>query len=462
MSSHPTPDSRFSACDRAGDLTFAVELKFLIRHDRADIESSEHRGVRPFVAHRPVGLRNSITEAEAQLRRDTWEAVARAVDELPGIRATTSHQVKTQGLHHTDYWKTHWIVYKANSAVPLYLTYFHDDPDRPLIDASHPDFDKYVWTPVEICSPILYWDRKDEALSQLRNILQAVNKRFQVVSNPSCETHVHVGRRDGKFLSLRTMKKLATLLWLSEPILRGLKDPNSPNHDHHYTWSYSWRQHSRIALALGRKLPGGQTINDLCTGKPRDFDTFLDSLSDARPTTTTTTKDGDKSEWLGEHREPLGAIWRAADHKELGYILRGPEHKFRRLGFNFHALEEDPSEPGPRTIEFRFLEGFVDKTVVPAWARLCGELVDLATHQAEEWEFLDAVVLLLSMPEGWSLEAQFSAFMGLIGSGRVPKAVWEPLRAIIRKHYPHSKPGAKQEELARWFMSRARGSSWGV
>lgn len=51
-----------------------------------------------------------MTESETRLQQDNWAAVARALDALPGVSATTGHEVKTRGLEHSHYWKTHWIV----------------------------------------------------------------------------------------------------------------------------------------------------------------------------------------------------------------------------------------------------------------------------------------------------------------------------------------------------------------
>lgn len=443
MFPHTFPDSAFAPRDSAEDITFAVELKFLLQQDVNGFHS-KYGSVRTFVPHRPVELRESMTESETRLQRDNWEAVARAIDAIPGINATASHELQAQ---RRDLWKTHWTVYKANSACPPYMTYFEEDPDRPIFDTNAPDFDRFVWTPVEISSPILFWTQKAEALHTLTTVVDTINTQFNVVANASTECHVHVGRSDGKFYTLKTMKKVASLLWLSEPLLRALKDPTSPNHDHHYTWSYSWRENSRIAMALATTLPDGRTLDDLYTGKADDFDDFLAKLNNARPNI-----DNGSHELLQEHRLALKAVWGAVDHRELGHMLRGPEPKFRRLGFNFHALEANATgESVPRTIEFRFLEGFIDEKIVPAWVRLCGELIDLATEKAEDGddlEFYNAVVLLLNLSQDWPMDARFSAFMQKLGRDRVPRSVYEPLQEVIRKHYPPQKL-ADDDEVQR-------------
>lgn len=434
--SHTSAEPPFSARDTAEDISFAIELKFLMRQDLRQI-SSKYGTVRAFIPHRPVELRESLTAPEIRLQQDNWEAVARAIDALPGVKAAASHELEAQ---RHDFWKTHWMVYKANSACPRFMTYFQDDPDRPVFDTDDPDLENFVWTPVEICSPILYWNQKHEALDVLTRVIATVNKQFSVVANASTECHVHVGRSDGRFYSLKTLKRFATLLWLSEPLLRALKDPKSPNYDHHYTWSYPWRDNSRIAMALKRTLPEQRPLDNLYSGKANDFDDFLLNLNRAG-----NPWDDESYNFLEEHRQALKAIWRASDHHELGQMLRGPDQKYRRLGFNFYALEAYAAgESTPRTIEFRFLEGFFDSKVVPAWVRLCGELIDLSTEKdsegdGDDWGFYDTVALLLKLPQDWPLDAQFSAFMHELGQDRVPRCVRETLQAIIRKHYPTRK-----------------------
>lgn len=445
-----------STRDRAEDVTFAVEIKSIVpqKLSKTNFLNGE---IRPFVPHRPRESLESMTDAEKQIQRGTYEAIATALHSLPGIKATTYHQIQGDRLERSDYWKTHWIVYKANSAVPTFVSYEEGDDERPLIDVTAPDYNKFVWIPVELCSPKLWWTRREDAIAGIGSVCRTLQHGFNTVANHSTEVHVHVGRHDGLFFSLKSMKKLATVLWLSEPILRGLKDPRSRNFDHTYTWSFPWREHSRIALALQGRLPGGQTIDDLSTGPEDEFDTFLVRTNNARLTGASGNgsssssssslggggggggDDGDGLRFAGAHRQALRAIWRASTHAELGRMLCGTGRKYRRLGFNFHALgaEDARARASPRTVEFRFLEGCVDEGVVSGWVHVCVALAKLAADDqvVEDWEFYDMVVLLLDMPGHWPTDARFAAMMHELG---VAKAAYEPLRAIVRRNYPPS------------------------
>lgn len=462
----------YAARDVAEDISFAVELKFLVRHGRDDQYDPT---IRPFVPNMPAELRDSMTRSEVQVRHNIWEEIAQALDALPNVDSLTGHQIQENGLEHTDYWKTHWIVYKSNSAVPPFVTYHNDDADLPVLDSTFPDYEKYVWIPVEVCSPVLRWSARardhtggEDALQVLRTVLETIDsgKCGAVFANYSTETHVHVGRVDGRFFSLATMKRLATLAWLSEPILRGVKDPNSPNFEHVYTWSSPLRRHSRLGMALkdqevGLLVAGGGSgghgaIDDellLQTGDPGDFSDFIAGVNGALAARGCTTESPDHGNSVDhtakflDHfdRQALQTIWRTGSHQELGKMLIGRERQYRRLGFNFLSLGQDQGETsaasGPRTVEFRFLEGFVDTRVVPAWVRLCGAMVELAAEgEVESGKFHDVVAtLLLVLSDQSPLDVKFRAFVDHIGEGRIPGSVWDPLQEVIRRNYPPDK-----------------------
>lgn len=445
MTADTTSRPLSSTKDRAEDITFAVEIKSIVplKPSRTNFPNEE---MRPFVPHRPRESLESMTESEKRIQRSTHESIAAALHSLPGIRATTHHQIQESRLERSDYWRTHWIVYKANSAVPGFVSYKDGDDERPVMDEEAAEYNRHVWVPVELCSPKLCWKKRQEAAADIGSVCRTLQGGFNAVANHSTEVHVHVGRHDGRFYSLRSMKRLATVLWLGEPILRGLKDPKSRNFDHTFTWGFPWREHSRIALALQGRLPGGQTIEDLATGPEDEFEAFLARANNARVMTGgggggngngTGTGEVDKLRFAGEHRLALRAIWRASTHRELGRMLCGTEAKYRRLGFNFQALggEDARARASPRTVEFRFLEGCIDQGVVAGWVRVCVALARLAVDQADDWGFYRMVVLLLAMPAAWGLDARFLAMMHELG---VAREAYEPLRAIVRSNYPPS------------------------
>lgn len=455
-----------AACDKAEDLSFAVELKFLVRHTR---DHATDPAIRSFVPHLPPEPQDSITQPELRLFQDRWESIARALNASPDVKALAGHDIQSGVSGYTNYWKTHWIVYKSNSAVPPYLKYQNDKPLLLLPDTTHPDYDnheKYIWIPVEVCSPVLSWSVSEGnatglgSLQNLKKVLKIINdgKCGTVSVNHSTETHVHVGRVDSTFLSLATFKRLATLAWLSEPILRGVKDPKSPNVDHVYTWSSPLKTYSRLGMVLQAQQENTQPASDAGydailqdishRGDTREFDGFVAGICRALAAKRTSTAPADREDDIdltagllnASDRRALHMIWKARSHQELGRMLSGPERRYWRLGFNFHALERDAGEEtgsatGPRTIEFRFLEGFIDTQVVFAWVQLCGGLVALATAQVDGGELYAVVAaLLLTLAEHSPLHVKFQRLMEAFGEDRMPRSVWEPLQKIIKNY----------------------------
>ncbi len=66
--------------------------------------------------------------------------------------------------------------------------------------------------------------------------------------------------------SLLTLKRLATLLWLAEPTLRSIRNPNSENFNNQYTWGAEVRRYSRLATSIG--VP--EELGRLCSGSEDD------------------------------------------------------------------------------------------------------------------------------------------------------------------------------------------------
>lgn len=55
----------------------------------------------------------------------------------------------------------------------------------------------FDWTPVEIKSPVLYYD--DESIKLVRYVVNSLVNEFRIMSNESTMLHVHVGRGDRGF-----------------------------------------------------------------------------------------------------------------------------------------------------------------------------------------------------------------------------------------------------------------------
>ncbi len=233
--------------------------------------------------------------------------------------------------------------------------------------------------------------------------------------------HVHVGRQDGAPFSLTSLKKLATLLWLTEPVLRSIRNPRSPNFRNVFTWGAEVRQNSRLGSALLR----GEDPKPLCTGSRDDFDRYVGTTC-AVP----------------EVNKAVKTIWRAGSLLELGRLLSGPERQFRRLGFNFSAFgeEDERSRTGPKTVEFRVLEGTLRDELIAGWLQICCKLVELAMAE-RQGEFLPFVKHQYKEVESSVISlrgdvmAPDRAFGNLMEQIGVDASAYEPLQAKIRQNY---------------------------
>ncbi len=352
-------------------------------------------------------------------------------------RAISKYEISEAGLAERDFWASHWIVKKANS-----VEHVAEDP-RPDSDSTNG-----VAVSVELNSPKLAW--KDPLMPfHVAKVLSRVNT-FPTWVNYTCDLHVHVGRCDGAAFTLPTLKKLATVFWLAEPILRSVRDPHSPNYGNHYTWGFEQRRYSRLALALERRT------------SPTDPVTIgEDVLLRVR---AGSGQSADEADWhqhmndIGHEaipNEALCAIWLASSKQELGQLLSGSQREHRRLGFNFSAFggEDERARTNPRTIEFRILEGTLQSDMVQGWLQICGKLVELGM-KGRQSKFRDVVRYLVSQQAAYEdFEAQgqfghvqehpehmkrpsrdvlFAEFMKCIG---VDSASYRPFQEKIRQEY---------------------------
>lgn len=337
--------------DPSDTLAAAIEVKFLLPVLKFGAEDNGFpNDRRPIVA-----ARQDETDDYGGLIRRTHESVASTIwvhaATMVQQRSVTLHDIEAAGRLERDYWDTHWIVKKANSALPTAV-----EENRG---------NNYAWIPVEICSPKQRWNNRygveNNPFPSITAVLRALTTRHRVTVNYTCDVHVHVGRADGKPLSLETLKRLATILWLSEDAIRSIRDPSSPNYLNVFTWGAEMTKYSRLAKLMNRRVRQYQLAQPKYT--PSD-DFLFESLQD--------------------HTPAIRAIWHASSHLKLGRLLSGATPQYRRLGFNFSSLgkEDERARCGPQTIEFRVLEGTLDEDIISTWLAICWSLVEVSGEGA--------------------------------------------------------------------------------
>lgn len=351
-----------TAVDRGKDISVALEWKLLVpllARGADDPQPEEERPVAEALYH---------DDAEACLAQ-AHDGVAETIREA-GERAVTLRAIVKDGLQERNFWESSWIVKKANSAETL--------SEEKLLKG-------YIWVPVEICSPKM---RLSDAQTQdrLHKVLNALSSRHRLTANCSCEVHVHLGQMDGQPWSLATLKRLGTLLWAAEPVLRAIRDPNSPNFNHVYTWGFEMRKHSRLAKHVEEWITQFPSPSPLPTPNKasRIFDSQVAAIL------------WDPAAVGARDVEAIVNIWKTTTHLELGRLLSGSEKKYRRLGFNFSAFgeEDERARRNPRTFEFRIMEGSVCIDLVLSWLAICGTIAEVAAA-TDDPRFSAALRLLL-------------------------------------------------------------------
>jgi hypothetical protein len=356
-----SPMAELEAVDRAEDISVALEWKLLL-----PLLAPGAKDPRPD-DDRPVP--EASCDDEVACLEQAHECVARAIKEA-GEEAVTMHSLLMEGVEEKEFWSSSWVVKKANSAVPM-------EEEKSLKG--------YTWVPVEICSPKM---RLQDAQTRLRmqKVLDALHSKHRLAANCSCEVHIHLGRMDGRAWSLSTLKRLGSLLWVAEPTLRSIRDPNSPNSNNLYTWGFAMRQRSRLARQMLEE----------------EADHAVTVLNEPRVITDEqiTTAIRGPSTVPAKEVNAFVRIWRAASHLELGQLLSGPEKMYRRLGFNFSAFgeEDDRAKRNPRTIEFRMMDGSVETRLILGWLAICGTIAETAVT-ASDHRFGAALGLLLQKSE---------------------------------------------------------------
>ncbi|KAI0129121.1 hypothetical protein BJ170DRAFT_722070 [Xylariales sp. AK1849] len=392
--------------DRLEDLSIAAELKFLVPflpHAAAGLD--DHVEPRMHIAKFIETAKDVRQKDKLKLWAHAFSGIANVIKTVPGQDASTSYDLERQKIQESDCWARRWIVKKSNSAEPM-----KEDAHR----------EDYLWVPVEITSPRMAW-KDPNTFDIMEKVLEALRTKYRLVSNYTCEVHVHVGRMDGRPFSLPTLKNIAVLLWIAEPILRKVKDPSSPNFQHVYTWSSAAREHSRLAMDIrDGKVAHPATPHDL-EGTTGVLNRYL-------------VNSNVKS---CHNLDAVRLIVSTQSHLELGRLMSGEGRPYRRLGFNFSAFgeEDERARTNPRTVECRFLEGSIDGGVILGWMQIFGTMIEVALDQPESKGCFKRSLsrLLMDEEDHKTAEEAFKVLMDRLG---VPKDVYGPVQAMVRELPP--------------------------
>ncbi|KAL2175492.1 uncharacterized protein P884DRAFT_279282 [Thermothelomyces heterothallicus CBS 202.75] len=442
--SAPAPEAAGAAVqaaevDNAWDISVALEWKLLfplLAPGTGDPEPGDGR---------PVAEARCGAADEPGCLEQAHDCVAQTIREA-GEEAATLHALRRRGVEEKELWASGWVVKKANSAVPL-------EGERARGRG------RYVWVPVEICSPRM---RLADAATRarMRTVLAALASRHRLAANCSCEVHVHLGRMDGRPWSLPTLQRLGSLLWAAEPTLRSIRDPSSPNFDNTYTWGFALRQRSRLARRLQEEGEDEEEEEDGAATQETKEEVVVVEEEEAKVTIpdeqiaeavvrcSSSPRASTTESRAARAREvaALAEIWKAGSHLELGRLLSGPEKMHRRLGFNFSAFgeEDERARRNPRTVEFRIMDGSVDADLILGWLVICGTVAEAAVVRSDRRFAAALAVALLQRLRPESAhhlsaedpgERRAREFRDLMRALAVPERHWRGFEdKIMREH----------------------------
>ncbi|KAI0594180.1 hypothetical protein F4775DRAFT_596561 [Biscogniauxia sp. FL1348] len=361
MASDLDPDSEYiskyddivnAPDDSQGALTFGIELEFLLASVEGNAFDPNPEESRPLLrTSKPDdGDIFSIIDIDNEVK----EYLVNVLRHKGGL---TAHSAKYDDFH------------LPHDNVPIYdewrITY-----DRSVMMHKGIGPDSYRWHGREISSVVLSSD-DPKYPEKVEHVCRAL-RQARIHLNETTSVHVHVGRGEEPF-SFLTIKKFATLYWLTEEKILSLQHP--------------CRKSSRYCYLLTRlsnlaaETSEGQTVDesDLDPGGLEDMKEFVPPQL---PTLLETQ---------------LRKIWGCMEIEDLAILMQGCPTLTAvprgAVGFK-RFLPAGNSGGNTQTFEWRQMAGSLDPESIIKWVRVCIAFTDFArTSSAEEFSSLLSTIL---------------------------------------------------------------------
>ncbi|KAI0483876.1 hypothetical protein F4859DRAFT_529205 [Xylaria cf. heliscus] len=214
----------------------------------------------------------------------------------------------------------------------------------------------YQWTDCELTSAVMDSDEYDQDIEDVCRVLKTV----RVHLNKSTAVHVHVGRGDEPF-SLLTVKKFATLYWLTERAIMELHHPSRHNN------RYSFRLNKCAILA--NKLQTTLDVEERSSSS-KDLERIEDYVPEAG---------------LSRLRHSqLRRIWACSSIEEVAELMQCARDKVPEsraashrgsMGFQ-RFLPAGKTGGNIQTFEWRQMSGSIDSKHINQWVEACIAFTD--------------------------------------------------------------------------------------
>ncbi|KAL2873747.1 hypothetical protein SGCOL_011061 [Colletotrichum sp. CLE4] len=258
-------------------------------------------------------------------------------------------------------------------------------------------------TGMEMSSPVLRDSPED--FGKIVDVLRILRGGLRPMLDVSCGLHVHVG--SVRKFSLRSLKRIATLIMIADPILYTLVHP-----------SRQWNPMT-LPLHLDAIIAKADGLPDYTAAF--DFED-ADNKSQDNPLQVVMAKvlldleaNVPMNDLPRKLRGQLAKLW-ATDSLSVLLSQLAPFRgckggtAFGTLGWDFSKPSNDPRIKG--TIEFRMLEGTLDPVLITHWTKLLLKIVERG-DAATSKEYFQILATLAQ--ERKSAEDKLAALLGALG-----------------------------------------------
>ncbi|TDZ37437.1 hypothetical protein C8035_v007862 [Colletotrichum spinosum] len=250
---------------------------------------------------------------------------------------------------------------------------------------------------LELTSPILRPRERDYA--RIRDVIRTVRNKTRAMMDKSCGLHVHVG--NVRNFSMRALQRIATLVYLADPILASLVHPQRSDS------YYSKALQKGSALSAMEELPSYQAWMIL-----RNEGELLRELEAHVPMNLL----------FPRLQEEVIVIWSTKDLARMIDLFRS--EGAGRISFDLgpirsrRGMDEADEAAGPMelvfsgTMEFRGMDGTLDPELVTRWVRLVVAMVEKG-DASTPLEYFNVVRDMVKWHE--TNEDQLRSFLGALG-----------------------------------------------
>ncbi|KAI0124318.1 putative amidoligase enzyme-domain-containing protein [Xylariales sp. AK1849] len=258
------------------------------------------------------------------------------------------------------------LVEQANEESTLWVV----DTDTSVGEVSNL---QYGYLPVEIKSPVLYYD--EESIQLVKHVVNLLVSEYCILSNHSSMLHVHVGRGIGGY-SMNDLRMISSVLFAAAPRL----DQLHPIHCGPLTeWAPGMRTLSMMANLSEKtaqeaveKRKGPETINP--SDMPANADQKVMTLVDDERLSRFSSPYHDQARSLHTYSSTNGkdtsieTVWADPEAYEAHY----------RSAYNFRNLMAYPVTK--KTIEYRQHVGTMSAVAIENWIRVTAGIIDFCVH----------------------------------------------------------------------------------